>query len=162
MHDLTAITALGGQSPRVDTIGEVMLRENDGLALASVHARLGHETACREHLANLLDRRVPEIGKVVLRDPEAAFWTGPDQWMVGAPYSTHEDLAAQLKARFGASASITEQSDAWACFDLKGAKMEAVMELLCSINIRIFCLARAAHSGVINCAISSLRRRIIR
>jgi len=158
VHDLTAITALGGQSPRVDTIGEVMLRENDGLALASVHARLGHETACREHLANLLDRRVPEIGKVVLRDPEAAFWTGPDQWMVGAPYSTHEDLAAQLKARFGASASITEQSDAWACFDLKGAKMEAVMELLCSINIRAMQTGDAQRTSIHHLGCFVIRR----
>lgn len=136
MHDLTAITALGGHSQRVDTFGDFTLRENDGLALASVHARLGHETACRKHLADMFDGNIPEVGKAVLRDPEAVFWTGPDQWMVGAPYTTHEDLAAQLKARFGTSASITEQSDAWACFDLQSANMEPVMELLCPINIR--------------------------
>ena len=158
MHDLTAITALGGQSLRVDTIGEVTLRENDGLALASVHARLGQETACREHLANLLDGHVPEIGKVVLRDPEAAFWTGPDQWMVGAPYATHENLAAQLKARFGASASITEQSDAWACFDLQGAKMEPIMELLCPINIRAMQTSDAQRTSIHHLGCFVIRR----
>jgi sarcosine oxidase subunit gamma len=136
VHNLTAITALGSSVPSVDTVDGATLCENAELALASVHASIGHETACRAALADLLDGRVPDVGKVILRDPEAAFWTGPDQWMVGAPYETHEDLDAQLKARFGASASITEQSDAWACFDLQGAKMERVMELLCPINIR--------------------------
>ena len=99
MHNLTAITALGSSVPSVDTVDGATLRENAGLALASVHARIGHETACRAALADLLDGRVPDVGKVILRDPEAAFWTGPDQWMVGAPYETHEDLDAQLKAR---------------------------------------------------------------
>lgn len=136
MHNLTAITALGGTEPRVDTRNGATLTENAGLALASVHARIGQETECRAEVAKLLDGQVPDVGKVVLRDPEAAFWTGPDQWMVGAPFESHEDIEAQLKMRFGATASITEQTDAWACFDLRGPKMEAVMELLCAINIR--------------------------
>lgn len=136
MHNLTAITALGGSTPRVDTLGAMTLSENSGLALASVAARLGHEATCAKHLADLLGREAPGPGKACLRDPEAAFWMGPDQWMVGAPYATHEDLATQLKSRFGASASVTEQSDAWACFDLQGPAIEQVMELLCPLNLR--------------------------
>lgn len=136
MHNLKAITALGGAEPRVDTVNGTVLTENAGLALASVHARLGQEPACHAHFADLLGCAAPDAGKVVLRDPEAAFWTGPDQWMVGAPFETHEDLAAHLKTRFGDTASVTEQTDAWACFDLRGPGLEPVMELLCAINIR--------------------------
>ena len=61
---------------------------------------------------------------------------GPDQWMVGAPFDTHEDLAAQLKSRFGDTASVVEQTDAWVCFDLRGDGIDDVMEFLCAINIR--------------------------
>jgi sarcosine oxidase subunit gamma len=120
------------------------LSENPGLALASVAARLGHEVECAAYMADLLGRDAPDPGKACLRDPEAAFWMGPDQWMVSAPYASHEDLAVQLKSRFGATASITEQSDAWACFDLQGPEhgpehgpeIERVMELLCPLNLR--------------------------
>ena len=136
MHDLSPITALGGPEPRVDMIGAMTLSENPGLALASVTARLGQVDACRLHLAQLLNGDVPGPGKARLHDPEAAFWMGPDQWMVSAPFASHEDLATQLKARFGDAASVIEQTDGWVCFDLRGDRIEAVMELLCAINIR--------------------------
>lgn len=158
MHNLTAITALGGHEPRIDLIGDVELRENDGLALVAVHARMGQEAACRAHLSDLLDGRVPEIGQTVLRDPEAAFWTGPDQWMVGAPFGTHEDLASQLKTRFGDTASVTEQTDAWACFDMRGAGMERVMELLCAIDIRQMKTADAQRTSIHHLGCFVLRR----
>ncbi|WP_176219123.1 sarcosine oxidase subunit gamma [Planktotalea arctica] len=158
MHDLIAITALGGLEPRVDTVAGTILSENPGLALASVHARMGHEDACRAHLADLLDGQVPEVGRTVLRDPEAAFWTGPDQWMVGAPFDTHEDLAAELKARFGDTASVSEQTDAWACFDLRGPGMAAVIELLCPINIRQMQTGDAQRTSIHHLGCFVLRR----
>lgn len=135
MHNLTAMTALGGTTAREDTVGSVTLTEKPDIALASVAARMGHEEACRGHLKDVLGA-VPGPSKVQLHDPEAGFWMGPDAWMVGAPFATHEDLAHQLKARFGETASITEQTDAWVCFDLRGAGMEDVMERLCAVDIR--------------------------
>jgi sarcosine oxidase subunit gamma len=158
VHDLTPITALGSTTPRNDVIGTMELRENDGLALASVHARLGHEIACRAHLSDLLGGRIPEVGKAVLRDPEAAFWTGPDQWMVGAPFASHEDLASQLKSRFGDTASITEQTDSWACFDLQGSAMEQVVELLCPINVRQMTTGDAQRTSIDHLGCFVLRR----
>jgi sarcosine oxidase subunit gamma len=112
------------------------LSENTNLALASVTARRGSEVACRKHLSNLLEADAPGPGKAQMHDPEAAFWMGPDQWMAGAPFETHEDLADQLKARFKETASIVEQTDAWCCFDLRGQEVETVMELLSAIDIR--------------------------
>ncbi len=136
MHDLAPITALGGTTPRVDTVGTVTLTEKPDIALASVAARMGHEDACRAHLKNVIGA-VPAPGKTQLHDPEAGFWMGPDLWMVGAPFETHEDLADQLKARFGQTASITEQTDAWVVFDLRGESMEDVVERLCAVDIRV-------------------------
>lgn len=156
--DLEPITALGGAEPRVDTVAGVTLRENPGLALASVMARGGQEDACRTHLADLLETPPPGPGQCRLHDPEAAFWMGPDQWMVGAPFDTHEDLAAQLKNRFGTSASITEQSDAWVCFDLRGDGIEAVMELLCVLNLRKMKTGDASRTVIHHLGCFVLRR----
>ncbi len=135
MHDLTPVTALGGTTPRSDTIGGLTITENAGVALASVAARLGKEAACRKALAKVLGA-VPGPGKVQLNDPEAGFWMGPDQWMIGAPMATHELLADQLKAQMGDSASVTEQSGGWVVFDVVGDAVEDFSERLCALPIR--------------------------
>ncbi|WP_425040957.1 sarcosine oxidase subunit gamma [Primorskyibacter sp. S187A] len=147
LPQMMPLTALGGDTPRVDTHGPVTLTEISHLALASVAARLGQEDACRAHLIALLGGSVPGVEQLVLHEPEAGFWIGPDQWMIGAPHDSHEDLAAQLVQRFGETASITEQNDAWAVFDLEG-DVAPVMELLCPINMRAFPAGSARRSSI--------------
>lgn len=135
MHDLATVTALGEAAPRVDAFAHITIAENDGLSLASVAARMGHEAACHAALKKLLGA-VPKVGRAVLRDPEAGFWMGPDQWMIGAPRATHELLADQMKTLVGETASVTEQSGAWVCFDVTGHAMRDMSERLCNIPIR--------------------------
>lgn len=135
MHDLKTRTALGGDKPRVDTFDHVTITENDDLALASVTARLGQEQACNDVVQGLLGE-VPKPGQARMNEPEAGFWMGPDQWMITAPRNTHDLLADDLKTRFGASASITEQTGAWVGFDLTGSGLEDICERLCAIPIR--------------------------
>ena len=141
MHDLTTITSLGATDPRIDTHNGATCSEINDLALASVTARSGSEDACRKHMMALMNSVVPDPGKAALGHPETAVWMGPDQWMIGAPFETHEDIADQLKARFKNTASVVEQTDAWCCFDLSGSGLPDIMELLCNINMR------ALHSG---------------
>lgn len=56
--------------------------------------------------------------------------------MIGAPKTTHEDLADQLKSKLGSAASMTEQSGAWVTFDVMGRPMEDICERLCAVPIR--------------------------
>ncbi len=147
LPEMIPLSPLGGHAPQMDTHGPVTLTEVTHLALASVAARLGQEDACKAHLADLLGHPAPGVEELVMHDPEAAFWTGPDQWMVGAPHDTHEELADQLKTRFGATASVTEQNDAWAVFDLQG-DVAPVMELLCPINMRRFAPGTARRTAI--------------
>ncbi|PUB17521.1 sarcosine oxidase subunit gamma [Yoonia sediminilitoris] len=135
MHDLKPVTALGQSAPVAETIGTITIAENDTLALASVAARMGHEEACHAILKKLIGA-VPGPGKAQLHDPQAGFWTGPDQWMVSAPRETHELLADTLTPMFGQTATITEQSGAWVCFDVTGAAMSDLCERLCAVPIR--------------------------
>lgn len=134
MHDLKPITPLGAADPRIDNIGPLTLTEITSVALASVAARLGSEEATRKTLGELIGAEAPAPSRHT-GDMLSAFWTGPDQWMVEAPISTHEDLAHRLVAAFGATASVTEQTDAWCRFDLKGDDYPAVMERLCAIDL---------------------------
>ncbi len=158
MHDLTPLNALAGDAPANDTIGTLTLTENPELALASVAARKGQERKCKAALKQLLGKPAPGPGKACLRDPEAAFWTGPDQWMVGAPYDTHEDLADQLSKLLGAAASVTEQSDAWVCFDLRGAAMEDAMALLGPLNIQSMKTGDATRTSIHHLGCFVIRR----
>lgn len=135
MHDLQTLTALGGTEPQIDVFDHITIAENDGVALASVAARLGQSAACHKVLKSLLGD-VPQIDRAVLHDPEAGFCMGPDQWMLGAPKETHELLADQLAGLFGDAASVTEQSGAWVCFDVTGAAMPDLCERVCNVPIR--------------------------
>ena len=135
MHDLAPMTALGSSDHRVDIISGVTLTENSAQAHASVAARLGKEDACQKHLTDLMSGAIPAPAKIVTHDVMSAFWIGPNQWMVSAPFESHEDLAQQLKARFQDSASITEQTDAWVCFEMRGSGINAVMQLCANFDI---------------------------
>lgn len=135
MPDLKPITPLGGSEPRIDTLGSVTVTEVTNVALASVAARLGQEEATRATLARVIEAEAPapaHHGGGTL----SAFWTGPDQWMIEAPIATHEGLAHQMAETFGATASVTEQTDAWCRFDLTGYELPSVMELLCAVDLR--------------------------
>ncbi len=147
MHDLVAITALGGSEPRVDSVGGVTCTEVPQVALASVAARAGLETKAAEALAQLIDARPPEAGRWAGAAVNA-FWSGPDQWMIEAPYDSHQDLADQVKAVVGDAASVTEQTDAWARFDLSGEDIKAVLELLCQLDLRKFDEGSAARCAI--------------
>lgn len=135
MHDLTPITALGATAPRVDTHGGVTCTEVPEVALASFTARLGAQDTARTALSDVLGSDAPDVG-LSSQGTVAALWTGPDQWLVMAPYNTHADLAQTLVDAATGNASVTDQTDAWVRFDLDGAGVLAVLELLCAADTR--------------------------
>ena len=148
MHNLSPLTPLGGSAPQIDTVADLTCTEQCDLALASVAARLGQEKACAAALQKLLGAAPPVAGKAHLAAPYSAVWAGPDQWMLGADFATHEDIAAQLKSALKDTASITEQTDAWCCFDLSGEGIAAVMELLCPVNMRALASGDATRTTI--------------
>ena len=135
MHDLAPITALGGAEAREDVHGGVMLLERPDVALASYAARLGREEDAATHLAELIGAEAPGPGRAAFGSL-AAWWTGPDAWMIEAPIDTHEDLAARATEAAGGAASVTEQTDGWTRFDLSGARVADVLERLTALDVR--------------------------
>ncbi|MFV0244411.1 MAG: sarcosine oxidase subunit gamma [Qingshengfaniella sp.] len=134
MHDLKPITPLGGTAARVDTVAGLTLRENPDQALASLASRLGREADCAKTAAAFLGCALPGPGQHDAAGLFAAFWTGPEQWMVTAPHDSHEDLAVQIKLAVGDAGSVTEQTDGWCRFELEGAEAPAVLERLCAVD----------------------------
>ncbi len=157
MHDLKPTTALGGAKPRVDTIGALTITENIGVALASVAARLNGEKKTAQVLKKLLGD-VPGPGRAQLHDPEAGFWMGPNQWMIGAPMVTHELLADQLKDSLGDAASVTEQSGGWVVFDVVGPNMIDAMERICPAPIRRMVAGDAQRTTIHHLSCFVIRR----
>ena len=77
-----------------------------------------------------------------------AFWMGPDQWMLEAPYHSHEMLFEQVILEVKGKASVTEQSDGWCRFDMRGIGLASVMELLCPINMTKFKTGDAIRTSI--------------
>lgn len=134
MHDLIAITPLGDTTARIDTFEGLRISENPDFALASVTSRLGQAKPMAAALKKQLGLDLPDVSKIATKKGLWAFWTGPDQWMIEAPHDSHEDLASQLKAALGNSASVVEQTDGWARFDIEGPRAGDMFERLCPLD----------------------------
>lgn len=147
MHRLKAITALGGTEPRVDQHGPITLSEKSGVALASVAARAGGKRATMMAIKRLTGAPAPNPGHAN-GTQITAFWTGPDQWMLEAPYSSHETLFEQATTEVKGKASVTEQSDGWCQFDLQGEGLSGVLERLCPINMHNFDAGHAIRTSI--------------
>ena len=139
MRDLLPLTPLGGHEPREDRIGAYLLTEMPEVEYASVAARLGREEEAARAVAGLIGAEAP--GPLGWAGGDTlAFWTSPDAWMIEAPLSQAEDLAARVNGAAGDAASVTEQSGAWARFDVEG-DLPALLSRLCALDME------AAESG---------------
>lgn len=135
-HLLAPRTPLGGTAPRTDRIGAITITERVNTTIASLACRLGRESAFKEAAAKLFDFDLPAPEQVARAEPWAALWIGPHQWLIEAPFETHEDIVPTLRAGFGNTASITEQTDAWVRFELSGPEVWAALERLTPIDTR--------------------------
>lgn len=136
MHSLVAITPLGGTEARIDGIGKLTITEIIDVALASVTCRSAVQAGFNEAAGNHFGCALPSPGRMIHAEPYTIFWTGPDQWFVEAPLVSHEGLAAILKSTFLENASVTEQTDGWARFDIEGENVVALLQRLCPADTK--------------------------
>lgn len=135
-HGLKAISPLGEHEPHVDAFTGLLIREVTDRALASLAARQGQEEAVKSAAASFLGGALPEPASWTESGDFAAWWMGPDLWMVSAPHDSHELLAGELKSAVGEAGSVVEQTDGWCRFDMEGNRCFDVLERLCNANIR--------------------------
>ena len=131
---LKPVTALGNAAPISEVLGPWELVEVTDVALASVAPRRGREAEVRTAAAKAAIAW-PEVASSTQGAVFGAFWLTPDMVMVEAPFGSHEDIRPALLAIFGDAASVTEQTDAWVRFDLKGPGLERLMAKLCNVDL---------------------------
>ena len=136
VHRLKPLSALGSAFAASDTVGPVTIAESMDFALASLAIRRGRQAEVAE-LAAGAGLPLPGPGQAASQGAWGAFWVGPEMWMVEAPFGTHEDIVAHLKPIFGEAASITEQTDAWARFEVTG-RLQPLFERLCNLDLGRF------------------------
>jgi sarcosine oxidase subunit gamma len=155
-HRLAPLFPLGGRTPRVETIGPVRVEERMDVALASLAARLGREAEV-EAKAGEAGIPLPGPGRAEQGATWGAFWLGPSQWMIEAPFASHEDVVARLKPVFGDAGSITEQTDAWARLDVEGP-LAPLMERLCNLDLAAFGPGSATRTLMEHMGVLAVRR----
>lgn len=154
MPDLMPICALGGAMPDSRQYGALTLAENPDLGLASLALRRGA-------VAPDLGLALPGPGEWVQGDGIAAFWTGPDQWMVEYPGRAADDVASVLSAA-APGCSVTEQTDGFAAFEIRSsagpAPIEALLERLVNLDTARLAPGAATRTGLHHMSVFVIRR----
>ncbi len=136
MHDLTPLPALGRVPAERLLCDGLRIVDNSDLALASVAARLGEEQACHTRLRAYLGSEPPGPGASFIGPLLSSFWIGPEQWMITRPLFQREDIVSDVTSALGETASVTEQTGGWVCFDVAGPKTIDLLERLCPVPVR--------------------------
>lgn len=155
MPDLKPVTALGGKAARSFSAGALSIDENDGLALASVALRRGAAQPAPFGLT------LPEPGKWTEGGGVSAFWIGPDQWMIERHDGAHNDFAKEV-SELCPGASVTEQTDGFAAFEIRSAGGEpailALMAKLVNLDPAHFNPGSATRTGLHHMSVFVIRR----
>ena len=141
MASLTPTTALGGTTAFDETIGGIRIAEQGAPVMASLAMLKGKASAFTKaagaHLGAL-----PGPGRSQVYNRTGTVWMGPDQFLV-------EGMgAAALAAAFGASAAVTDQSDAWVRFDATGDDVVAMLERLSNADSRRMAQGDATRTAI--------------
>ncbi len=155
MTDLTPMTALGLQTARVQTHGALTLTEAPDLALASISLR---NNAVQPDLKGLA---LPPVGRLSENGELAAFWMGPDQWMIEARGLGDTGVAHTLKDA-APGCSVTEQTDGFVAIEVQsnagGARIRALMGSLVNFDAITFDAGSAARTGLEHMVVFVIRR----
>jgi sarcosine oxidase, subunit gamma len=133
---LKSLLPLGTVTPRVDRFDGLTMSENSDVALASLAGRRCQADNLDRACKDLFGAALPGPGSSSTGQTYTVIWTGPEQWFVEAPFATHENIAGILKDALQDAASVTEQTDGWARFDVAGPRACDVLERLCALNVR--------------------------
>jgi len=146
---LEPTTALGKKTHFDETIGGIHIAEIAMPVLASLAMRHGQDAGFKRAASSTFAGGLPSPGKSSGDATCRVIWMGPDQYLVEGM------TGAELAAAFGMLASVTDQSDAWAGFDISGADCVAMLERLSSADSRRMAGGDATRTPVhhMNCVL---------
>lgn len=145
---LKPLFALAGDAAAEDRFDGLSIRENADLAMASLAERAGRGKDVAKAARKLMGFDLPAPGGMAAAGDWAGFWTSPGQWMITAPFVSHEDIARLVKDAVSDAASVTEQTDGWVRFELSGVRVVAMLERLCNVDVRAMREDQATRSQI--------------
>ncbi|NVK35187.1 MAG: hypothetical protein HWE23_11950 [Rhodobacteraceae bacterium] len=137
-YRLSAVAALSPPNREPKPVGSFQLTELTEVSIASVASRNTFTEECGQSFAQFIGVDIPAIGQFVRGAVHSAFWSAPGQWFVLSSHNTNEELAGDLKDAIGSGVSVSEQNDAWTCFELTGSGLNSVFERLAGFDVHSF------------------------
>jgi sarcosine oxidase subunit gamma len=108
--------------------------ERAGLSIASLSVRRGQGAAVRDRVAADFGIALPDGARRVAAGAVAAAGTGPGTWLFTRENGAN-GLAADLKAAVGDTASVADQSDAYAVLRLTGPELRETLAKLVPLDL---------------------------
>jgi sarcosine oxidase subunit gamma len=118
------------------------VREREGLSIASLSVRRGQRAALRDRVAAHLGIALPEDARRVTAGPIAAAGTGPGTWLLTREQGGNPFIGT-LQSVLGNTASVVDQSDAYAVLRLSGPGLRETLSKLVPLDLH----ARAFRVG---------------
>lgn len=117
------------------TFDNVMLEEVSDLAIVSISAPLGEETALREAVDKKLGAKWPIIGTSTLGSNGHRL-LGLQQDMIFAVFAHQNQMPEILiRTKLNTNCYVTDQSNAWVVLAISGAGSFTALERICPLNL---------------------------
>jgi heterotetrameric sarcosine oxidase gamma subunit len=130
---LSARSAFAGLAAALPGGGLVAV-DRDGLGIASLSVRRGRRSVLQQRVAGALKIDLPDVPRRAVAGDTAAAGTGPGTWLVTREHAANA-LSEELRAVVGDSASVTDQSDAYAVIRLSGPGLRDILAKLVPIDL---------------------------
>ncbi|MGH7878308.1 MAG: sarcosine oxidase subunit gamma [Candidatus Binataceae bacterium] len=111
------------------------LQSIDGRAVVLVMARNGRHEELSELAKRHFDTVLPETPLLARGSPVSFVWNGHRQWLAMADEAAVSDFMGLLSAKFGATASLSDQSDGRCVLTLAGPAARDALAKLAPIDL---------------------------
>jgi len=109
------------------------------------------ESALLDALNGEISLTLPGPGETRARGEYTLLWLTPAEWLLECPAAETDSLQSAFTRRFATSlAIVTDMTDAFACFELNGARTHDTLTSGCSLDLRadIFPAGRVARTSL--------------
>jgi sarcosine oxidase, subunit gamma len=109
------------------------------------------ESALQDALNGEISLTLPAPGETCARGDYTVLWLTPAEWLLECPAEETDSLQSAFTRRLATSlAIVTDMSDAFACFELSGDRVDDVLMSGCSLDLRtaIFPTGRVARTSL--------------
>jgi sarcosine oxidase subunit gamma len=130
---ITAQSAFAGMAVSFARPG-LLATEREGLSIASLSVRRGQRAALQNRVAAHLGLALPDGPRRVAAGALAAAGTGPGSWLLTCETGS-DPLIPTLRSTVGGTASVADQSDAYAMLRLSGPKLRETLATLMPLDL---------------------------